>query len=333
MVCRIADNPALERLRADIGAERLCHSQRVDCIHRLPRSDEQGYYGIAGAFMGYCQALFSPPSLLAENTIRIMSMLESEGLPWARSHELFYGHKGALPIEDYVRQAAAPLRHLGRVPILITGLNPARDATALDEIFEATPQLISGETILVRIIVEDRPSFDALEILVRGLVENAFASGKMPRWWPLVQSGSEASEWSDFRRRIGALWKYMNVAVSPFSPGDQWDIISDQIMVAQFVVPHEQDIASDGNVRLSDGMRISGATENASYNIRELVNRAGSLSTWPTSIFLGPTLPGWSDYENLRRVAKAVRIFTDEIQNQWISTGHDRYSELLMMAA
>jgi hypothetical protein len=333
MVCRIADNPALDRLRSDIGAERLCHSQRIDCVHRLPRADEKGYYGIAGAFLGYCQALFSLERPYSANTNRIIRLLESKALPWARSHELFYGHKGSATVGDFVTEAAAPLRTLGRVPILITGLSPSSDCTALREIFNAPAEVVPGETILVRMIVQDDESFAALEALVRGLVEDALRHRAMPRWWPLVQSGGTAKQWYDLRKRLGPLWSYMNVAVNPFSPNAHWEAVADQIMVAQFVVPHERDIERDGNVRLSEGMSISGASAGETYNIRHLVQRAGALATWPTSIFLGPTLDAWSDSDNLRRVTKAVRIFKDEIESLWSRSGQSRYSQLLEMAA
>ena len=52
MVCRIADNPALEALRVRLDVDKHCHSQRIDCIHRLPRADVPSYYGVSGAFMG-----------------------------------------------------------------------------------------------------------------------------------------------------------------------------------------------------------------------------------------------------------------------------------------
>lgn len=333
MVCRIADNPALDRLRSDIGAERLCHSQRIDCIHRLPRAEEAGYYGIAGAFLGYCQALFSLRRPYADNTNRIIALLESESLPWARSHELFYGHKGDGPVADFVTSAAAPLRDLGRVPILITGLSPSADRAALREVFGAVAEVVPGETILVRMVVSDDESFAALEALVRGLVDEAVRSQTMPRWWPLIQSGGTARQWADLKARLGPLWTYMNVAVNPFSPEDHWEVVADQIMVAQFVVPHARDIDEDGSARLSEGMQISGALAGASYNIRHLVQRVGALPSWPTAIFLGPTLDGWSDRDNLDRVAKAVRVFIDEIETLWAGSGQGRYSELLKMAA
>jgi hypothetical protein len=333
MVCRIADNPALDRLRSDIGAERLCHSQRIDCIHRLPRAADPGYYGIAGAFLGYCQALFSLRPPYHENTNRIIAMLESQGLPWARSHELFYGHKGSASVTEFVTSAAAPLRDIGRVPVLITSLDPASDRAALSAVFDSVAQVVPGETILARVIVQNHESFVALEALVRELVDEAARNRAMPRWWPLVQSGGTAREWENLRTRLGPLWKYMNVAVNPFSPEDHWQVVAEQIMVAQFVVPHARDIDEDGTARLSEGMQISGASAGASYNIRHLVQRAGSLPSWPTAIFLGPTLDEWSDDDNLERVTKAVRVFVNEIESLWHLAGQSRYSELLRMAA
>lgn len=333
MVCRIADNPALERLRADIGADRLCHSQRVDCIHRLPRAEEAGFYGIAGAFMGYCQALFALKDSHARNTERVTALLEQENLPWARSHELFYGHKGQLPVGEFVADAAAPLRRFGRVPILISGLDPCADAEEVRAIFSSPAEVIRGETVLVRLVLGSESSFDALEAMFRALVDTATRERKMPRWWPLVQSGGSAAQWSALQKRLGPLWRYLNVAVNPFTPADQWDVLADQIMVAQFVVPHSSDISSDGDVRITEGMNISGTARGASYNIHEMIGLASQLKSWPTAIFLGPTLEGWSDEENARRVAMAVRIFTAEVARRWSEGGHGRYAELLKMAA
>lgn len=333
MACRIADNPALERLRADIGADRLCHSQRVDCIRRLPRAENEGFYGIAGAFMGYCQALFALKGSRASNTERITALLERENLPWARSHELFHGHRRELTVGEFVTQAAAPLRHFGRVPILISGLDPDADAEEVQEIFSSPAQVIPGETILVRLVVRSDASFEALEKLLRRLVDTASRERQMPRWWPLIQSGGSPAQWSALRKRLGPLWRYVNIAVNPFTPSDQWEILADQIMVTQFVVPHSRDITGDGDVRVTEGMKIAGAPPEASYNICEMIAAAGGLRSWPTAIFLGPALDCWSDDENANRVAKAVRIFTAEVERQWSQSGHGRYAELLKMAA
>ena len=166
MACRVAENPALEGLRVDLGLERFCHSQRVDCIHRLPHASESSYYGISGAFMGYCQALFAQQGTHAENTRRIAAILAKAGLPWVRSHELFIGHRRDEPLQHFVQEAASPLSEHGRVPILITGIDVA-DGAAIEEIFSTPVDVVSGETVLVRLVADSPSSIRAARNLDR----------------------------------------------------------------------------------------------------------------------------------------------------------------------
>lgn len=332
MVCRIADNPALEAFRVHLNAEKHCHSQRIDCIHRLPRAEMPSYYGVSGAFMGYCQALFHKQGTLGENTRRIAKMLAEAGLPWARSHELFLGHRGSETIKEFVEEAAGPLMDLGRVPILITGLD-INAKQAVDEIFYAPINVVDGETVLVRLLAGSGDSIRAISPLITQLVKQAEATGEMPQWWPLVQAGGMAEEWRSLKRDLGSLWQYVNVAVNPFTDRGAYETVAEQIMVAQFVVPGDEDIDGDGAVKISNDMHIYGAKAGDRYSVPEFANTIANLDSWPTCIFLGPALPKWTDTDNVNRVSKAVNAFMMQVQNQWVRDGLTRYAPLWEMAA
>lgn len=335
MVCRVADNAPLEALRVHLDAPKGCHSQRVDCVHRLPRFDGEGYFGIAGAFIGYCQALFGMQGGHSDNTNHIAQLLSTAGLPWARSHELFLGHRTQTEtVAEFVEAAAAPLKSLGRVPILITGLNVRGDRAMIDDILCSPVSVVPGETILCRVVAKgDADVLAVADVLLR-LVRFAEAQGRMPQWWPLIQASSgDAHAWRQARSKLGSAWRFLNVAVNPYLDDDTFDSIRDQITVAQFIVPSHQDIASDGLVRLTSGMTISGASENAVYSIPRFMDRLGGLNSWPTSIFLGPALPHWTEHENLRRTAAAVGCFVHNIQERWSAPSLKRYQTLLELAA
>lgn len=332
MVCRVADNPALESLRKNLGLERFCHSQRVDCIHRLPRATEPSYYGISGAFMGYCQALFQRKGSLSDNTNRIAHLLYEDGLPWARSHELFLGYRMRETIQEFVQQAASPLSNLGRVPILITGIDVSNE-TLVGEILDSPIDVVNGETVLVRLIVDGPESTLAAAKLIQELVRRVEVNGTMPKWWPLLQAGKDPKNWFDLRTKLGGLWKYVNVAVNPFTDAAIFEIVRDQIMVAQFVVPSLDDITLEGDVRVSNEMTIYGARAGDAYSIPELVANIAELDSWPTCIFLGPSLPEWSDEINLQRIRRAVHAFTLEARGLWEENGLSKYASLWQMAA
>ena len=332
MACKIADNPALEALRVHLEAEKHCHSQRIDCIHRLPRAETPSYYGVSGAFMGYCQALFHKRGALTENTLHITELLTDADLPWARSHELFIGHRGTESIQQFVEGAARPLTHLGRVPILITGID-VTNGDAINEILTSPIDVVDGETVLVRLVADSQDAIRAVGPLLTGLIEQAEQTGKMPQWWPLIQAGGKAAHWLALKSELGVNWRYLNVAVNPFIDAATYEVVADQIMVAQFVVPADIDISPDGAVRIGEEMRIYGAKTGDKYSIPEFAERISHLDTWPTCIFLGPTHPEWSDAENVNRVSKAVNAFICQVRGQWERDGMTRYEPLWKMAA
>ena len=125
----------------------------------------------------------------------------------------------------------------------------------------------------------------------------------------------------------------MNIGTNPFTHDATWDVVQDQMMVAQFVVPGFDDITDDGCVRVSDGMKIYGADAGNSYDISELTHKISQLNSWPTCIFLGPTLPHWTDEENMQRVKKVVGVFIKSSKRIWKDNDLVRYDPLWEMAA
>src|SRR3954469_3526915 len=94
MVCSIAHNRPLDRLRMAIGAPRQCHSLRAWCIDGLAPRSGGGTMGIQGTALGYCQALFSHAGDPLTHTRRVSELLREIDAPWHLSHELFWGHRG-----------------------------------------------------------------------------------------------------------------------------------------------------------------------------------------------------------------------------------------------
>lgn len=332
MVCRVADNPALEKLRRDLGLKRSCHSRRSDCVRLLPKPTEPGYYGISGAFMGYCQALFQQIGSYEQNTSRIMKLLGNANLPWSRSHELYLGHRRTHSIQYFVEEAARPLTKLGRVPILITGID-VNEYDLVTEILNSKISVVSGETVLVRLTVESVASGKSAVQLVSRLFGEAQSNQRMPRWWPLLQASEGTSIWHDIREELGELWQYVNVAINPFTDERVSEIVRDQTTVCQIVVTGLADVTEEGEVRISEGMSIYGAEIGDRYHIGEMVLRLAEFDSWPTCIFLGPTLPHWSDEENLERTRRSVVAFANEARSLWDKSRLDRYAALWDMTA
>lgn len=282
--------------------------------------------------MGYCQALFHHDGLHEEHTRRMAELLEKAGLPWSRSHELFLGHRGDLGVREFVENASRPLTDLGRVPILITGID-ACDIDNVAEIFASPIDVVEGETVLVRLTVENTNSAKEAARLIRSIISEARSEDRMPRWWPLLQASSDKSAWQWLIQDLGDLWKYVNVAINPFTDSQVLELVREQVMVSQIVIPGLDCIEEDGHVRISEEMKIYGARTGDSYNIRDSVRQLSDFRTWPTCIFLGPAHKSWSDEENLERVKIAVQAFMAEAKSIWQSNGLAKYAPLWEMAA
>lgn len=333
MACNLAENAPLQRLREVLGLPSQCHSLRPSCVHGYTQTTGQWTMGIPGAVIGYCQALFAQESSALLHTDKVKKLLSEIGAPWANSHELFWGYKTSEEPQDYLEQGMAPLRGNGRVPILITGLDPARDIEQIKQIFETTPAVSPGETILMRIVLNGDDSINRAVNLIRKVLGECRSQRSMPQWWPLLQGGIDCKQWNQLKTQLGDDWKYVNVAVNPFTPHDVVECINNQITVAQVVVGLADGISDDGMIQLAPGMTISGASESDTYSLMEYMQGLGHLPVVPTLIVLGPSQPAWSDELNQRRIAKLIPLLRQGCEILWKSLPKERQEYVWRLSA
>lgn len=316
MVCRIAENEPLRALRAELGLELVCHGRRDDCLHGYPVA-EAGALGAPGAALGYCQALFERRGTPEQHTERVAALLQEIGAPWAESHELYWGHRGSLKAAEYVDAAIRPLSGNGRVPILITGLDPLHDRPVVDEILAAEPPIAPGETVLMRLVLKGEDSLAATAELMRRLYGAALAQRRMPSWWPLVQGELTSEGWSRFRETCGKLWGLVNVAVNPFVGDEEFEVVREQVTVAQVPVGGLNCVAADGTVQLPVEMAVARPRGRTEYSLPGYFERLSQLPSVPTIIVLGPTLPGWDDGVNQLRIAGLLPHLRRTVDALW----------------
>lgn len=333
MACHIAANPPLARLRAFLGLPEQCHSFRPRCAMGLEAGPKAWTLGAPGAAIGYCQALFGRAGVAAEHTRHVLRLLQEIDAPWANSHEMFWGHIGDEPPEQFLVGGMTPLVGSGRVPVLITSLDPAADGTVIDSIFAAQPPICPGETVLVRLVLERDGAVAAAASLMRRLVDRAVSDHEMPTWWPLWQSPASVDVMVRLKSALGELWKYANVAVNPFTPNEVHSLVGDQLTVAQVVVGAADGIASDGQVTLAAGMTISGAAPLASYSLPAYFEKLSDLETPPTLILLGPSRPSWTDGMNQERIAKLLPHLHSACTHLWHRIEKNRRDQVWRMSA
>lgn len=316
MACKVAENKPLDQLRAHLDLERTCHSARPGCIHGLSQSrDAAGAFGIGGAVLGYCQALFNRVGEPAEHTSRVLSLLSEAGLPWAQSHELFWGFRQYETAAEYLGRGMQPLLGSGRIPILISALDAAADAAELDHILNSHPPVHEGETLLVRMVLGSPDSFDAVGRLIGKCYSRAVSERRMPRIWPLLQASGDFANWDLLRLSLGSLWRFVNLAVNPFVDAAFIDRFGGQVTVAQVAVGDLAGIGADGQISLPAQMRVAGAGR--SYAVFEYIRQLSRLEVSPTLILLGPSLPEWSEQVNVERIARMVGLVRTACDELW----------------
>lgn len=324
MGCLIAENRPLSILAKELKLTNKCHSLRRDCIHNLERFTGHFTLGTSGAAIGYCQALFVKSTLPKENTENIINLLEEINAPWYKSHELYWGNKGSESTKDYISQSIEPLLGEGRMPVFITPLNPNKDLEVIKEIVETEASIFEGETALIRIVLTDSNSIDAIVPLMKKIITKAKEQHKMPKFWFLIQGLLTELDWTYFKGLLGEDWKYVNLAVNPFTidelPSSYWD----QITVAQVVLGSKEGIDEKGIIALPSGMNISGAKECDSYSIFDYFHKLCEIQVPPTLIILGPSLPQWSNSYNQERIAKLLPLLKSSCNILWRKVNEPR---------
>ena len=334
MACSIAENQPLLRLAETLGVSHQCHSTRPRCVAGLSAKRCDAVFGIPGAAIGYCQALFNYAGASADHTAKVKTLLREINAPWSESHELFWGYRcpDEHPI-DFLTEAIRPLLGSGRVPVVISALDPAADMASIKAIFATRPEVHSGETVLLRLVLSSDQSISSSVGLIRAILDECRSFQKLPRWWPLIQGELSIDQWRRFRKELEDAWQYINVAVNPFTQEEVCSLVADQITVAQVPIGSAEDISMNGYIRLAEGMKISGASPTAEYSLDSYVARLSGLATAPTIIILGPSLPSWSDAHNQDRIAKLLPLLRQSCDVLWDGVPASRRNLIWKLAA
>ncbi len=317
MACRLAENEPLKKLRTDIGIQASCHSFRPDCVHRLRQASRTSALGASGAVIGYCQALFRRIGTPAENTRRVIDLLAGIRAPWSNSHELFWGHKGTDSASAFINSAFEPLRGVGRVPILITPLRPASNAAELKDIFSVSAPVEENEPVLVRTVIGDRADVTALSDLLHLILDQAFASQRLPNWWPLIQGSVGLEDWQALKDSVGTRWKYLNIAVNPFMNAECRQFVTPQVTVCQIPVGTAETTGKDGFVGLPEVIPISGRATEKGYDLVAYLRSFRDFDVSPTFLLLGPCQEHWTDRFNQQRVAAVLPFIRSACEELW----------------
>ena len=166
MACKLAENQPLTSLRKELDVAPQCHSLREHCIQSRERQFGEYTMGIPGAVIGYCQALFNRAGGPQTHTEYVTKLLREISAPWARSHELFWGNRRNETPTDFMQSGMQPLLGTGRVPILISELDPALHSTTIESIVATNPPVFPGETMLIRVVLSSDESIDSSITLV-----------------------------------------------------------------------------------------------------------------------------------------------------------------------
>lgn len=323
MVCKVADNPPLQVLRKHLGLAPQCHSLREHCVQGLNRQLGAFTMGGSGAAIGYCQAVFNRVGPPSQHTKTVSEALMRINAPWSKSHELYWGYRDKESACEFLNEAITPLAGSGRVPILITGLDPSSDSDAISEILNSSPPIFPGESILIRIVLKSEHSIEQTAYLIKQLLSRAYETGQMPLWWPLLQADFRSDQWRKIKNVLGEAWQYVNVAVNPFADPDAVNEIFEQITVAQFVVGLSEGISPDGMIQLPPEMKVLGAPENASYDIFRYAGEMQNLPNLPICIILGPSAPIWTHQQNCDRLQKYLSVFKEATEVLWSRMNKD----------
>jgi hypothetical protein len=289
----------LQQLRSDLKLPAQCHSLRDGCIHKLPQLTGNSTLGIPGAALGYCQALFNYEGSPEKHTQKVKEYLAQIDAPWCESHELFWGFRESETPANFLHEGMTPLLGTGRIPILITGLNPNKDEQIISEILNSEPLIFENETALLRFVIDDLQGIKIASKIIDNLVQHAHQTKQMPKLWPLLQGSLSEEEWLLLKEELGSNWKYANIAANPYTLDSIPEFCKTQLTVAQVVVGHADDIDSAGTITLSKGMKIGGAEPGDSYHLKTYFGELNKLYDVPTLIVLGPSLPSWTIFTQL----------------------------------
>lgn len=329
MVCKVADFTEIRELEKDLELKHTCQSARGACIQGFNMSQSEKTYGIVGTAIGYCQGLFNVETGNSpkQHTEFITKMLQSMGFPWKNSHELIFNQKpDGWDLEEFMSDATKPLGGKGRVPILITELDPHSDKVEVDNIFYNTSSVGKEQSpILVRLSLNSQESIHATTNLINRIFENAMDEKQLPNFLPLLQSGENFSgaDWHKLKKDLGSNWKYAFLAAHPLSTEMLFDDgLKDNVKVAQWLVGKPGKINSNGDV----GLHTLGCTtlQEGTYNVLNYANQLNESGIeFPVNIVCGASLPNWSNKQNVDRLEKFLPLFKEGMKKLIPSSRYD----------
>jgi hypothetical protein len=334
MICSISENEPLNRLLSDVNLPPRCHGWRKHCVHGFAAVSGNVILGLPGTALGYCQALFSKAGSPANHTQTVINWLERIQAPWSRSHELFWGHRRSdQAIASFLQESIQPLVGSGRVPILISSLDPASDGDVFEAITRTRPAIPENESVLLRVVLKNEVSIRRIVGSMKRAVGDSYITESIPSWWPLLQGAMEDGGWERLQKLLGSEWRYANVAVNPFISDQEFETVAPQVTVAQIPIGLADGMSDDGTIRLPRGMKIHGAKENDTYSLFDYVRKLSTLPSPPTLIVLGPSAPGWTNEMNAARIERLLPLLRRSCDLLWHMLPTERRDQVWKMAA
>jgi hypothetical protein len=268
-----------------------------------------------------------------QHTENLINQLQEIHAPWHLSHELYWNYRENEPVKEYIEEATKPLLGTGRVPILITSLDPAKDREIIKEILKTTPSVVPGETILIRWSLNSSDSIKPAAEMIKSILKNCRDHKVMPIWWPLLQGDLNINQWKELQELLGEDWQYVNLAVNPFTNPELLNIFPSQITVAQFVLGSAEGIDESGKIRISSKVDLGNMPQERIYDIEEYAQRIQDSGLMPMSIICGPSLEEWSDDYNKERLQKFIPLFTKSTKFLWHGASPEGRKEILDLPA
>ena len=308
VLCTIREMKQLDQLRQKLNLESECF--------------QPGEEGKIHFVVGYCQGLFNPETNSPkEHTEHVTRFLQDLHAPLPQSHELFIGLKPErMFIKEYIKEAISPLAKDGRVPVIITQYDPAKDLDAITEIFNTTYLPIEDRhTILVRVQLGSEHSIQPTAKIIHSLYNESVQSEKMPRYWPLIQADRFSSkDWKTFQSAIGKeISPYVTIAATPFTTQEILKQIKDNVGVYQFFIGRAKGVHNDGEIELNERTCVGRENNVGKYNVLEYAHslKENGLEA-QVGIVCGQS-QGWEQRENIERVKNYIPLLKQAGKILW----------------
>ncbi len=249
----------------------------------------------------------------AQHTQHVINQLQAIDAPQYLSHELYWNYHEQETVEEYINQAMEPLRGSGRVPVLLTSLDPAKDNKIILEIFATRPvALASGATMLVRLCLNSKESIAPAVELIKAILKECRKNKSMPIWWPLLQGDLNITGWKKLKQALGNDWKYVNIAMNPFMDQKVLEEFKEQTVITQFFIGEAKGINhKEGIITIHQRCDLGTNKLRKTYNLFNYCKKIKDNKLNSVSIICGPSLPEWTIPQNRERLEKFLPLFKE----------------------